>query len=100
MANANSEWSTIYDLATRFKAPPVPASMMSPKPPVPSSSNPKPSGPYISRPYAPAPKQLNNKAYMAVVAGDRVYQDSYGQNRYLQYEDDLIESPDRDGEVG
>jgi hypothetical protein len=37
---------------------------------------------------------------MVVVAGDRVYQDSYGQNRYLQYEDDPIESPDRDGEVG
>jgi hypothetical protein len=99
MANANSEWSTIYDLATRFKALPVPASITSPKPPVPSSSNPKPSGPYISRPYAPAPKQLNNKAYMAVVAGDRVYQDSYSQNRYLQYEDNPIESPDQDGEV-
>jgi hypothetical protein len=107
MANANSEWSTIYDLATRFKAPLASASASAsavasialPKPPSSSTSN-KPSGPYVSRPYAPAPKQIDNRAYMAVVAGDRVYQDSYGQNRYLQYEDDPTDSPDRDGEVG
>ena len=98
MANANSEWSTIYDLATRFKAPLALASasiaILKPL----TTSN-KPSGPYVSRPYAPAPKQIDNKAYMAVVAGDRVYQDSYGQNRYLQYDDDP-DSLDRDGEVG
>jgi hypothetical protein len=75
-ANANSEWSTIYGLATRFKAPPALASASAsalialPKPPTPSN---KPSSPYISRLYAPAPKQIDNKAYMAVVAGDRVY---------------------------
>jgi hypothetical protein len=105
MANANSEWSTIYDLATRFKAPLASASASAvasialPKPP--SSTSNKPSGPYVSRPYAPAPKQIDNKAYMAVVAGDRVYQDCNGQNRYLQYEDDPIDGLlDRDGEVG
>ena len=86
MANANSEWSTIYDLATRFKAPPALASALASastaisKPP--TTSN-KPSGPYVSRPYAPTPKQIDNRAYIAVVARDRVYQDSYSQNRYL-----------------
>jgi len=108
MANTNSEWSTIYDLATRFKAPLASASASTSalasiallKPPSSSTANTRPSGPYVSRPYAPAPKQIDNKAYMAVVAGDRVYQDSYGQNRYLQYEDDPTDSPDRDGEVG
>jgi hypothetical protein len=102
MANANSEWSTIYDLATRFKAPLASASASTAisKPPSSSTANTKPSGPYVSRPYAPAPKQIDNRAYMAVVAGDRLYQDSYGQNRYLQYDDDPSDSPDRDGEVG
>jgi hypothetical protein len=77
MVNANSEWSTIYDLATRFKAPLASASASALasiallKPP--SSISNKPSGPYVSRLYAPAPKQIDNRAYMAVVAGDRVY---------------------------
>jgi hypothetical protein len=99
MANANSEWSTIYDLATRFKAPLASALALIALPKPPSSTSNKPSGPYVSRPYAPTPKQIDNRAYMAVVARDRVYQDSYGQNRYLQYEDDPTDSPDRDREV-
>jgi hypothetical protein len=81
----------IYNLATRFKAPLALASASTlalalalialSKPP--SSISNKPSGPYVSRLYAPALKQINNKAYMVVVARDRVYQDSYSQNRYL-----------------
>jgi hypothetical protein len=66
----------IYDLVTRFKAPLTSASAIASiallKPPSSSISN-KPSSPYVSRLYAPTPKQINNRAYMAIVARDRVY---------------------------
>jgi len=66
----------IYDLVTRFKAPLASALALIAlsKPPSSSSiTNNKPSSPYISRPYAPTPKQIDNKAYIVVVARDRVY---------------------------
>jgi hypothetical protein len=65
----------IYNLVTKFKAPLALALALAlialPKPP--SSTSNKPSGPYVSRLYAPALKQIDNRAYMAVVARDRVY---------------------------
>ena len=63
------------------------------------SSNSKPSGPYINRPYTPIPKQINNKAYMAGIAGDRAYFTREGKWAYLQYEGELVELPDQEGEM-
>jgi hypothetical protein len=89
ISKANEKWPAVHELATRWKGPgftppsskpPIP----SPKPPI---SNHKPSG-YVNRPYAPAPKQIENKAYMAGVVGDRAYLTGEGQWAYLQYEGD------------
>ncbi|KAH8744799.1 hypothetical protein F5882DRAFT_423495, partial [Hyaloscypha sp. PMI_1271] len=67
-----------------FTPPSSKPPITSPKPPI---SNYKPSG-YVNRPYAPALKQIENKAYMAGVAGDRAYLTREGQWAYLQYEGD------------
>jgi hypothetical protein len=97
ISKANEKWAAIYELATRWKAPAFTAPSTSSKPsPV---SNPKPSGPYINRPYAPVPKQIDNKAYMAGIAGDRAYLTGEGKWAYLQYEGEPVESPDQEGEV-
>jgi hypothetical protein len=100
ISKANENWAAIHELATRWKGhgfTPPSTSIVS-KPP-PTSSNPKPSGPYIKRPYAPTPKQIENKAYIAGIAGDRAYLTGEGKWAYLQYEDDSVEPPDREGEV-
>jgi len=71
ISKVNEKWPAVHELATRWKGPGFtppsskPPPISSPKPPI---SNHKPSS-YINRPYAPAPKQIENKAYMAGVAG-------------------------------
>jgi len=84
ISKANEKWLAVHELATRWKGPGFtpPSSkppILSPKPPI---SNHKPSG-YANRPYAPAPKQIENKAYMASVTGDRAYLTREGQWAYL-----------------
>ena len=108
ISRAIENWSTIHDLATRWRPPNPyinqvstssrPVQSSSPSKPFQSSPS-KPSGPYVNRPYVPNAKQIDNKAYMAGVAGDRAYLNGHGEWRYLEYEDDPVESPNREGEI-
>jgi hypothetical protein len=76
ISKANEKWPAVHELATWWKGPGFTPPSTLTKPPIPSLkppiSNHKPSG-YVNRPYAPAPKQIENKAYMASITGDRAY---------------------------
>jgi len=95
---ANEQWSSIYELATRFKPQFASGSAATSSIPskAPFTSSKTPDRPYVNRPGPPKP--IDNKAYMAN-ADERAYMTAEGKWAYLEYEDDPAESLNRATDV-